>query len=54
VGHLEQRASYAAALAGYAAGTPDGVAGRLRHCAEAISLGARESLAVCEAWQRGA
>lgn len=53
VGHLEQRDSYAAALPGYAAGTPDGVAGWIRHCSAAISLGARESLAVCEAWQRG-
>lgn len=54
VGHLEQRDSYTAALPGYAAGTPDGVAGWIRHCAAAISLGGRESLAVCEAWQRGA
>lgn len=54
VGHLELRAGYAAAARGYADGTPDGVAGWIRHCAAALSLGARESLAVCEAWQRGA
>ena len=54
VGHLELRAGYAAALHGYAGGTGDGVAGWIRHCATAVSLGARESLAVCEAWQRGA
>jgi hypothetical protein len=54
VGHLELRAGYAAALRGYADGSRDGVAGWIRHCAAAISLGARESLAVCEAWQRGA
>lgn len=54
VGHLEHRDGYAAALSGYAAGTPDGVAGWIQHCATAISLGARESLAVCEAWQRTA
>lgn len=54
VGHLELRTGYTAALRGYADGTPDGVAGWIRHCADAISLGARESLAVCEAWQRGA
>jgi hypothetical protein len=53
VGHLEQRGDYAAALRGYAAGTRDGVARWILHCASAISLGARESLAVCEAWQRG-
>ena len=54
VGHLELRAGYSAALRGYAAGTADGVAGWIRHCGTAVSLGARESLAVCEAWQRGA
>jgi hypothetical protein len=55
VGHAEQgRASYAAALAGYASGTPEGVAGWIAHCGRSVELGARESTAVCEALQRGA
>ncbi|MEV0407493.1 oxidoreductase [Actinoallomurus sp. NPDC050550] len=53
VGHLELRDTYGVALRGYTAGTPDGVAGWVRHCAEAIELGARDALAVCEAFQRG-
>ncbi|MCO5994948.1 Fic family protein [Actinoallomurus rhizosphaericola] len=53
VGHLELRAEYGDALRGYATGTPEGVARWVRHCAEAIELGAREALAVCEAFQRG-
>jgi hypothetical protein len=55
VGHAELgRAEYARALAGYVSATPEGVAGWIRHCAEAVRLGARESVAVCEALQRGA
>ncbi|MYY08790.1 oxidoreductase [Streptomyces sp. SID4919] len=55
VGHAEQgRAAYAAALAGYATGTPDGVARWIAHCGRSVELGARESTAVCEAMQRGA
>jgi hypothetical protein len=55
VGHAELgRAEYARALAGYVSATPEGVAGWVRHCAEAVRLGARESVAVCEALQRGA
>lgn len=46
--------AYGAALAGYAAGGVDGVAAWVRHCAEALVLGAREGIAVCEAIQRGA
>ncbi len=53
-GHLELgRAVYARALAGYATGTEEGVADWLLHCGEAIALGAREGLAVCEAVRRG-
>lgn len=53
VGHLELGAeAYAAALTGFGTGTPDGVAGWLRHVAEAAGLGAREGLAVAEAVQR--
>lgn len=33
----------------YASGGPDGVARWLVHCAQAVALGAREGLAVCEA-----
>src|SRR5829696_1561890 len=53
VGHHERAGEYRDALAGYAGGEPDGVAGWLRHCATAVELGAREGLAVCEAVLRG-
>ncbi|MFI8926893.1 oxidoreductase [Streptomyces sp. NPDC053474] len=54
-GHAELgRDAYAAALAGYASGTPEGVAAWIAHCGKAVELGARESTAVCEALQRGA
>lgn len=52
VGHLE-RGDYGDALAGYATGTPDGLAVWLRHCAGAVDLGAREGLAICESVVRG-
>ncbi|MBV1941627.1 oxidoreductase [Streptomyces sp. BV286] len=55
VGHAELgRAAYAAALDGYASGTPEGMAAWITHCGKAVELGARESTAVCEALQRGA
>ncbi|WP_129841570.1 Fic family protein [Streptomyces sp. RFCAC02] len=55
VGHAEEgRDAYLAALAGYATGTPGGVAEWIAHCGRAAELGARESVAVCEALQRGA
>ncbi|MEU4681883.1 oxidoreductase [Streptomyces xinghaiensis] len=55
VGHAELgSAAYAEALAGYASGTPEGVAAWIAHCGRAVELGARESTAVCEALQRGA
>lgn len=55
VGHAEVgRAGYLQALEAYAAGTPEGMAFWIGHCAEAVGLGARESTAVCEALQRGA
>jgi hypothetical protein len=54
-GHAELgQAGYVKAFAGYASGTPEGMAAWLRHCAEAVELGVRESVAVCEALQRGA
>ena len=53
VGHLELRAEYEAALAGYRTGDA-GSGGRLDQAlAGAVELGVRESLAICEAIQRG-
>ncbi|HVV53645.1 MAG TPA: oxidoreductase, partial [Polyangia bacterium] len=52
-GHRELRADYDAALAGYRAGTPEGIAGWLVHCADAVVEGAREATAICEALARG-
>ncbi|MFJ7909789.1 oxidoreductase [Kitasatospora sp. NPDC096204] len=46
-------AAYRRALAGYLAGTPDGMAAWIAHCGRALRLGVRESTAVCEAMQRG-
>lgn len=55
VGHAELgRDAYRAALEAYAAGGADGVAAWVRHCAEAVVLGAREGVAICEGIQRGA
>ncbi|GAA4632747.1 oxidoreductase [Actinoallomurus vinaceus] len=53
VGHLELQDTYGNALRGYTTGTPDGVARWVCHCAEAVELGARDALAVCEAFLRG-
>lgn len=53
VGHRERAEDYRSALAGYATGSADGLAGWLRHCAVAVELGAREGLAICEAVLRG-
>jgi hypothetical protein len=53
VGHLELGPdAYAAALSGYRAGGPEGLAGWVVHCAEAVVLGAREAVAICESLQR--
>jgi len=49
VGHVELASDYAAAAAGYASGEPAGVAQWLLHCCAAVSLGAREGTAVCQA-----
>lgn len=53
VGHLELAEEYAQAALGYASGEPVGVAAWVRHCGAAVALGARESLAICEALLRG-
>lgn len=52
-GHLELADGYRDALRGYQAGTPDGLARWIRHCADALQHGVRESLSVCEALRRG-
>lgn len=52
VGHLELGTAYREAVLGYVSGAPEGVAQWTRHCAEAIGLGARDALAVCEAFTR--
>jgi hypothetical protein len=48
------KAEYLKALEGYASGTPEGMADWIGHCGRALELGVRESVAVCEALQRGA
>ena len=53
VGHAELSESYAAAVRGYVSGTPEGVAGWIRHCADAVAAAARDSQAICEAFLRG-
>ncbi|WP_433330604.1 oxidoreductase [Spirillospora sp. CA-294931] len=53
VGHLELSDGYAIALRGYASGTSEGVTGWIRHCADATAAAARDSQAICEAFQRG-
>ncbi|MFF0411621.1 oxidoreductase [Kitasatospora sp. NPDC004745] len=45
--------AYRRALAGYLAGTPEGMAAWIAHSGRALRLGVRESTAVCEAMQRG-
>jgi hypothetical protein len=52
VGHVELGSAYRDAIHAYVTGTPEGVAQWVRHCAEAVVLGAREALAVCEAFTR--
>ncbi|MFC4589087.1 Fic family protein [Sphaerisporangium corydalis] len=53
VGHAALGDAYAESLRGYLKGTAEGVSGWVRHCATAVELGARETLAICEALQRG-
>ena len=55
VGHVELgRDVYEAALAGYRGGDPADIARWVVHCADAVVLGAREGVAICESLQRGA
>lgn len=53
VGHLELREEFERALQDYRSGEPRAVVAWVEHCARAVELGARESLAICEAIQRG-
>lgn len=53
VGYAETADEYESALRGYLAGSPEGVAEWVTYCAKAVELGARDSLAVCEALLRG-
>jgi hypothetical protein len=53
VGYRELSEAEPAALAGYGHGDEAGLVGWLQHCMEAIRLGVRETLAICEATQRG-
>jgi hypothetical protein len=52
-GHRELREAYVEAIEAYRAGTPDGIARWLVHCADALVAGALESTAICEALARG-
>ncbi len=49
----EAGAGYAAALAAYRTGMPEGIGQWLRHCVAAVVTGARETTAICEAMARG-
>ncbi|GAA0933499.1 oxidoreductase [Nonomuraea longicatena] len=51
VGHGEL--PYLEGLRAYLTGTPEGVSQWVRQCASAITLGVRETTAICEAMQRG-
>jgi hypothetical protein len=44
---------YDVALEAYRSGTPDGIGNWLRHCAQAVAVGAQETVAICEAVRRG-
>jgi hypothetical protein len=53
VGHLaDGGTAYAEAARGYIGGEPTGVRRWVVHCCRAVELGARESLAICEALSR--
>jgi hypothetical protein len=52
-GHRELGSAYEESLAAFRTGTPAGIARWLVHCADAVELGARESMAICTAISRG-
>jgi hypothetical protein len=51
-GHLELESDYRSAIADYRSGAPDGVARWVRHCADAVTAGAREAAAIATALAR--
>ncbi len=53
-GPVTEHGTYDVMARGYVTGGADGVAAWLVHCAQAVALGAREGLAVCEAILRSA
>ncbi len=53
LGHEELREQYAPVLRGYLTGSPEGVGEWAVYCCRAVAAGARDSLATCEALQRG-
>lgn len=53
VGHVSEHREYEQSLADYRSGSPAGVARWIVHCATALSGGAVEGLAICEAVLRG-
>lgn len=53
VGYADDERAYERALAAYSTGTPDGVAQWLVYSAHALSAGATEGLAICQAVLRG-
>lgn len=53
LGHFELAGEYGERAAGYLSGSADGVVAWVVHCADAVRLGAREGVAMCEALQRG-
>jgi Fic family protein len=53
VGHHELASEYGERAAGYVGATAEGVVAWVVHCADAVRLGAREGVAMCEALQRG-
>jgi Fic/DOC family len=53
VGYAQSALAYADSAAAYGTGTPADVARWVAHCCDAVLLGAREGLAICEAIRRG-
>ena len=53
VGHRELAGEYAEAVQAYASGEPSGVAQWIRHCAQALDIGAQEARAITGALERG-
>lgn len=53
VGHVAEQRDYEQAISAYRTGSSDGVAQWIVHCAGALSAGALEGLAICEAVLRG-